>query len=225
MRHYKDFPEAMNEIRRELKEMGIRVHTKSVQNLDISGKDEFDSLELQNYSYTVTSPTLESIPLKCPEWAEQEFQDRISGVDINPGEAYKLRLETWDKLRKKNGKFDYTYPQRMCYSLDPAIRALKQDLNTRRAFVSVFDGFFDDAADFQTRIPCTIGYWFNYRQGKLNVTYLLRSSDFSEHYNYDVYLATRLMHHIANELGVEPGTFTHWIGSFHVFMKDVEDVF
>lgn len=225
MRFYRNFPEAYNEIRRELKEMGIRVHTKSVQNLDITDNAEFDSFELQNYTYTVTQPRIEEVPLKCPEWAEQEFNDRISGNWINPGEAYKLRSETWTKLLNSDGQFDYTYPNRMAVSLEPAIQALKKDLYTRRAFVAIFDPRLDGTDDFHTRIPCTLGYWFNYRQGKLNITYLLRSSDFGEHYNYDVYLATRLLHHVAKELEVEPGSFTHWVGSFHVFARDVEGVF
>lgn len=225
MRFYSNFPQAYNEIRRELKEMGVRVHTKSVQNLDITDKPEFDSLELQNYTYTVLKPRVIDIPLKNPEWAKQEFADRISGEILNPGETYKLRPETWTPLLNMRGRFDYTYPSRLRTSLEPAIHALTKDINTRRAFVGIFDPACDETDNFETRIPCTIGYWFNFRQGKLNITYLLRSSDFGEHYNYDVYLATRLLDYVADRLKVQSGTFTHWVGSFHVFLKDVEGVF
>ena len=225
MRHYLNFPEAYNELRRELKEMGIRVHTKSVQNKNISDKPEFETLELQNYTYTILNPNVNEIPLKCQEWADAEFADRISGRKINPGRAYLMRRETWEPLLNPAGKFDYTYPSRLSITLEPAIRALQHDIHTRRAFVGVFDIVCDATDKFQERIPCTIGYWFNYRQDKLNITYLLRSSDFGEHFNYDVYLATRLMNYVADRLGVQPGTFTHWIGSFHVFEHDVKDVF
>jgi thymidylate synthase len=225
MRFYQDFPEAISELRRELKEMGIRVHSKSVQNLDISDKPEFDSLELQNYTYTVLNPNIDLIPIKNMEWAEAEFKDRISGKEINPGEAYKLRPETWSHLLNEYGMFDYTYPNRLSDSLAPAIRALKKDLYTRRAFIAVFNPWQDMTDRFNTRIPCTLGYWLNFRKNALNITYLLRSSDFSEHFNYDVYLATRLMIYVAEQIGVQPGAFTHWIDSFHVFKKDVEGVF
>lgn len=226
MRIYRNFPEAYNELRRELKEMGIKIHTKSVQNLNIEGKEDMSTLEIQNYTYTVLSPNADEVPVKNIEWAEAEFADRISGDEtLNPGETYKFRSETWTPLLNELGMFDYTYPQRLANTLVPAIRALKLDLYTRRAFVAVFDAELDSTDDFRTRIPCTLGYWFNYRQDKLNMTYLLRSSDFGEHYNYDVYLATRLLNYVASEIGVQPGTFTHWIGSFHVFAKDVEGVF
>jgi len=225
MRFYKSFPEAVNEIRRELKEMGVMIHTTSVQNLDITNNPDFNSLELQNYTYTIIKPDVNEIPLKNPEWAEREFLDRISGKPINPGETYKLRMNTWGPLLNAFDQFDYTYPERLSLTLEPVIKALKQDLYTRRAYVGVFDIEMDDPSNFRTRIPCTLGYWFNYRQDRLNITYLLRSSDFSEHFNYDIYLAIRLLNHVAGILDVQPGSFTHWIGSFHVFSKDVDDAF
>lgn len=225
MRFYKDFPEAMNEIRRELKEMGIQIHTKSVQNKNIVNNKDFDSFELQNYTYTVTRPNWKSIPLRSNIWAETEFKERIAGESVNPGEAWKYRRDYWQQFLNNRGEFDYAYPERMAHTVDEAIRALRQDINTRRAFIPIISGSLDTANDFDRRYPCSIGYWLNYRQGKLNITYLLRSSDFGEHFNYDIYLADRLKCYIAEEVDVDPGTFTHWIGSLHVFAKDVEGVF
>lgn len=225
MRIYSNFPEAINEIRRELKEMGITIHTKSVQNKDISTDDEMSTYEIQNYSYTVTNPQYSEIPLKVPEWAEAEFQERISGKHLNPGEAWKLRSAYWKQFLTPDDKFDYAYPQRMALPLSDVIRALNKDLYTRRAFLPIFDRQLDDPKNFGERIPCSLGYWFNFRQGKLNVTYLLRSSDFGEHFNNDIYLADRLKCYVAAQVGVQPGHFSHWIGSLHIFKKDVKDVF
>lgn len=232
MRFYANFPEATNELRRELKEMGIQVRTKSVQNLNIEGKKEYETLELQNYIYTVIHPKLEDIPLRSLEWAEAELSERLYSYlndrgGVNPGTAWKIRRETWGPLINGRGEFDYTYSQR--YSdgnLYRIIDLLKKDRFTRRAFMPVFDMVEDMQNMLNTRIPCTLGYWFNYRNDKLNMTYLLRSSDFSEHFNYDIWLSTALLKFVAKEVGdLEVGTFTHWIGSFHVFSKDVEDVF
>lgn len=231
MRIYQDFPEAINEIRRELKEMGIKIHTKSVQNLDITNNPDYDSLELQNYQYTVSSPEFLSIPLKVPAWAEAEFVERTSGKRLNPGKAWEFRQEYWEKFLVPDVNsfgckvFDYAYPDRMAQPLEQAIKALRQDLSTRRAFIPVFDRQIDLTSEFKHRIPCTLGYWLNYRQDQLNLTYLLRSSDFSEHFNYDIYLADRLKCFVSDQLGVKPGSFTHWIGSLHIFQKDVKDVF
>lgn len=225
MRIYSTFPEAFDEIKRDLKEMGIQIWTKSVQNIYIGENPNYQSMELQNYTYSVTSPDIKSIPLKCPEWAEAEFKERVGGKALNPGEAWKLRKEYWEQFIGPGGRFDYAYSERLCRPVEEVIRALRLDKSTRRAFMGVFNQAADKVQMFDERIPCTIGYWLNFRQGKLNLTYLQRSSDFSEHFNYDVYLACCMMNYVANEIGEEPGVFTHWLGSLHIFAKDVADVY
>jgi thymidylate synthase len=224
MRFYETFPIALNEIRRELKEMGIAVHTQSVQNMDVSQNEDYNALELQNYQYLVSRPDYVSIPLKNPEWCIAEFQERVSGEMLNPGEAYKLRLPYWSKFLNKWGRFDYAYPQRMTLNLDHVINALRKDPSTRRAYLPIL-GLEDHADSFDVRFPCSIGYHFLYRQGRLTMRYDLRSSDFSEHFNNDIWLATRLLHYVAARCDMTPGYFCHSIGSLHCFHKDVKGVF
>lgn len=225
MRFYRSFPEAINEIRRELKEMGVQIKTKSVQNMDVSMNPDFQTMEVTDYIYKVLDPKYNEIPLTNSDWCQAEFLERIGGRPLNPGEAWKLRRPYWEQFINVAGKFDYAYPERMTSCLSDVIHALKQDIMTRRAFLPIFDAQEDIQDDFTTRIPCSLGYWFNYRQGKLHMTYFLRSSDFSEHFNNDIYLASRLQSYVAEQLKVEPGIFCHWIGSLHVFAKDVKGVF
>lgn len=224
MRFYRSFPEALNEIRREIREMGVMIHTKSVQNKDISMDANFETLEVTDYIYKVINPQYKEIPLKNPEWCQLEFMERIGGRPLNPGEAWKLRKPYWEQFINEAGKFDYSYPERMI-NLSDVISALKRDNMTRRAYLPIFDAQEDVQDNFECRIPCSLGYWFNYRQGKLNMTYILRSSDFSEHFNNDIYLANRLQCYVAEQVGVESGNFCHWIGSLHVFSKDLQGVF
>lgn len=224
MRFYRNFSEAFNEIKRELKEMGIKVHTKSYQNKDISQDEGMSTMELQNYVYTVLEPDYKTIELPDPNWADQDFKERVSLRALNPGQAYKLR-PVWEQFLQLNGKFDYTYSERMTHTLPEVIRLLKHDINSRRAYLSIFSPARDGVDLLEHRIPCSLGYWFNFRQGKLNITYLQRSSDFFEHYRYDVYMADRLKSYVAAAVGAEPGQFCHWLGSFHCFQKDVADAF
>lgn len=221
MRFYQTFPIALNEIKRDLKEMGISVKTQSVQNI----VGEVEAFELQNYIYTVIQPDWTEIPIKNQAWCEAELAERISGKMINPGEAWKLRADYWEKYLNYRNAFDYTYPERIAQNLLPVIFALKKDINTRRAFLPIIDIVEDDSEDFSRRFPCSLGYHFLYRQGKLNMTYLLRSSDYFEHLANDLYLARRLQEHIATQVGVEAGNFCHWIGSLHCFAENVKEVF
>lgn len=233
MRHYATFPEALNELRRELKEMGILIHTKSVQNIDITNNPEYNSYEITNYTYRVLDAKSDDIPLhpQHRDWCHAELQERLSGKALNPGAAWRLREKYWkqflkpDPFKATQQRFDYAYPERMSATLIRVIRALKQDNITRRAYLPIFEPLMDDVSNFNNRIPCSLGYWFVYRQGQLDITYLQRSADFSEHFRNDIWLANSLKDHVASETGLKPGHFVHWLGSLHIFAKDVEGVF
>jgi thymidylate synthase len=228
MRIYRNFVEALSEVRRDLGEMGILVHTKSYQNKDISHDDEYSTKELQNYIYQVTNPYLDDLPASKP-WVELEFMERISSLPVNPGTAYLTRKDVWNEFLNKEGKFDYTYNERLHYGkfsqITQAIDTLKKDPMSRQAYISIWDKY--DLADSggYFRIPCSLGYQFQIRRDKLNITYLQRSSDYVTHFTNDIYLAVKLQGFIANELRVAVGTYTHWIGSLHAFKKDLSDVF
>src|SRR5476651_258741 len=141
MRFFSTFPEALNELKRELKEMGLRVHTKSVQNKDITDNSSYDSMEIQNYTYTVLNPDISLIPLANLQWCQEEFAERISMKHLNPGEAWHLRAKYWTEFfsKRKPGKFDYTYPDRLADQIARLISLLRKDIMTRRAFLPVFD--------------------------------------------------------------------------------------
>lgn len=224
MRIYRNFREASSEITRDLKEMGIRVHSVSYQNKNIEGDERFDSLELQNYVYTVTEPRVQDIDATQP-WADAEFAERVDPRAINPGEAWKHRSDVWTEFLNEDGEFDYTYNERIRTYLGNLINTLEDDRGTRQAYLSVWRAHDIRGTGGVVRIPCTLGYYFQYRQGKLNITYLQRSADLATHFQNDLFMSHSLQAYVADQLNMEIGTFTHWLGSLHVFQKDVEDVF
>lgn len=230
MRIYRNFKEAYSEVRRDLGEMGILVHTTSYQNKDISGMDEFTTKELQNYTYQVTNTTGFETDLKASlPWAEHEFYERLDDCPKNPGDAYLLRHQVWEEFLNKDRRFDYTYGERLhtcgTNQIKSVIEVLKNDRSSRQAYISIWDNLDITNAGGDVRIPCSLGYLFQIRRDKLNITYLQRSSDFVTHFQNDVYLACKMQHFIAGKLNIETGSYTHWIGSLHAFKKDLADVF
>jgi thymidylate synthase len=228
MRIYTNFREATNEIKRDLAEMGIDVKPHSYQNKNVEGNPEFYTKELQNYIYTVTQPKLNDLDATQP-WAKLEFAERVSGNPVNPGEAYKSRSEVWNQFLNFDGEFDYTYPERLtCYGghnqVELTINVLRNDPDSRQCYISIWDKDIIEAGGY-SRIPCTLGYQFQIRNGALNITYLQRSSDFATHFQNDLYLAHKLQYHIADKLSIPVGLYTHWIGSLHIFQKDIKGVF
>lgn len=225
MRIYKNFLGANNEIRRDLKEMGIEVTTQTMQ--DKECKEGFKTLELQNYIYTVLEPRKADLDPSQP-WADEEFTERMSGLPINPGNAWEKRRYIWSPFLEEClpvPVFSYTYPERMCCQILMIVQELKKHPESRQLFLSVWDANKDIARLGVRRVPCSLGYYFQNREGKLNITYLQRSADLITHWQNDQYLAVKLLQWISAHAGIPHGTFTHWIGSLHVYSKDVEGVF
>ena len=222
-RIFSSFSEAVNELRRDLSELSVSLPASTWQGRSVAGNPDFDTKELQNYLYTVTAPSPADLTPTLP-WADIEFEERIRPTP-NPGKAYLKRLEVWDELLEENFKFSYTYSERIHYQLDEVIKVLRDNPLSRQVFLSVWEPDIDYSRLETRRVPCSLGYYFQYRGGALNMTYLQRSCDFSTHYQNDVFLAVKLLEYISQEAGMERGMFTHWMGSLHVFAKDVEGIF
>lgn len=226
-------------------EMGIPVHPKTYQDKNIENNPDFDSMELQNYIYTVTEPDYLDLDPVQP-WAALEFVERTCGHQENPGKAWLTRQDVWmeflecpkdcyeipvdcpDPCGKKirEGSFAYTYGDRMFFQLYAIIKELKNNPDSRQLYLGIWDPEIDiHRLGGVSRVPCSLGYLFQARQGKLHMTYMMRSSDFATHFQNDVYLAYRLLDWMAQEVGMPVGRFTHYIGSLHIFRKDGEGVF
>ena len=197
-------------------------------------------LEVSNLFFT--SPIPLSIQKLSKEtgadlpWSEDHFRERIGGSPLNPGDQYKnwpyYRASLDDKRFKSHqgDKFSHTYMERywppkekkgIRYKngdLRDIIQRLEEDPYTRQAYLSIWHP--EDQSNNEVRLPCTLGYWFNYRKSVLNCTYHIRSCDAIRHFRNDIYMTCRLVQHIAEKLGVYPGKLSMWIGSFHVFKTE-----
>lgn len=115
--------------------------------------------------------------------------------------------------------------------LDDVVRLIASDPYTRQAYLPVW--FPEDTGGGSKRAPCTIGYHFLMRAGRLDVSYHIRSCDFVRHFRDDLYLTARLVLWVierARKLDprweeVEPGRFNMQIGSLHVFRNDYAMLF
>lgn len=251
MRIYASAYELMSETGRNLWEMGSEVKPKTYQNKIIEGDENFITRELICTQYCLTSMKDEEFLFvydkRSVEWTRKEFEERIlkpvltlnKVIYINPGEAYKLRLDLWDDLmeRSQTLRFDYTYNERIMFrpyltnfgdyhgsNLDSVIELLKNDKDTRKAVLPIFS--LNDVAfnDGSKRIPCSMYYDFLIRDvngvPQLNICYHQRSADFVSHFGNDVWLAWALMQYVASVVGVKPGYLYHTIDSLHSYKRD-----
>lgn len=230
MRIFSNCIELMSEMGRELSSYGQIVKPKHYQNKNIEGNEEYVTKEIICQQYCLTSLKNEEalfVFSHAKEWADAEFKERIGMSMVNPGEAWKLRKDLWSQFLV-GGMFDYTYSERMFCALKDLIFLLKNDPDTRKAVLPIFNGLtYDDTVyyDGSKRIPCSMYYDFLIREnGKgekvLHICYHQRSSDYCIHFGNDVYLAWKLMEYISKQVGIKPGYLYHTIDSLHAYKKD-----
>lgn len=239
-RIFKDCEQMIREIDRELKVSGITVPVKHYQNKELEG-DSQKTKELVGINFTISKPYLGRREMlefifrddadRIERYCNEEFKDRIDRRGLNPGNSYLVRLDLWQQFmsRDKDGKFDYTYSERMNEfgQLDNAIAALKDDMNSRRAMVMIFKPEdTQSSAGFATRIPCSISYQFLIRNNRLVVIYYTRSNDYFNHFAIDIWLAAQIQFYMVSELaetypGLKAGQLEYFAGSLHAYHDDI----
>lgn len=91
--------------------------------------------------------------------------------------------------------------------------------DTRRAVLQIFD-----QADLRPRngdVPCTTTLQFLPRRGKLHLIATMRSNDAYIGFPGDVFAFTFIQELVAKTLGLELGTYSHFVGSLHLYDKNV----
>lgn len=221
-RIFENCREAINEIERDIMEMGIKVHPHSMQNKIVKDNEDFSTLEVQNYSFTIlNTKDKDEMASDCIDWCRAEHLERINPNAGNPGQAYKLREEVWNEfLVKKEGvypEFDYTYSERLngYNQLQNVIDELKRNPDSRQAIIHVHYPEDTKQMGGKARIPCSVYYQLMVRRGKLDIIYNMRSSDFDTHFRNDIWQACQLRDYIAFEIKIEPGLFHMNVGSLH----------
>jgi len=227
MRIYANCKQAISEIQRDLFEMGTKVHPQSMQNKIVKDDDNYQTKELQGYSFMILNGTDKDEITSTLEWCKAEHLERISGWNNickheskNPGEAYKLRENVWNEFLV-DGRFEYTYNERMFWQIKAVLEELKKHPDTRQAIIEVHDRTTDQfRMGGVARIPCSMYYQLMIRDGKLDIIYTMRSTDFYTHFKNDIWQAIKLREFFAEQLGIENGKFIMFAGSLHAYKKD-----
>lgn len=110
--------------------------------------------------------------------------------------------------------------------LDDVVMRLIKSPMTRQAYLPIWFPEDTGAPDGE-RVPCSLGYHFMIREGRLHVSYTIRACDFLRHFKDDVYMAIRLGQWVRDQVEdaldrgeMKMGDLTMHIGSFHIFNGD-----
>ena len=113
------------------------------------------------------------------------------------------------RLFNSQGKYD---------QIASVISLLKENPNSRRAVIQILEPV--DLAEKHQEIPCTCTLQFLLRHNKLNMVVHLRSNDAFMGLPHDIFCFTMLQELVAKTLNVELGSYSHSVGSLHLYEKD-----
>lgn len=223
MRIYQNCKEAVKDIGRELKKCSTEVSLDTYQDKDIKDDPNFVTRELEAFQFAIINTSdKDDMPNITPEWLKAEFKERISGIPENPGYAYKLRPEIWEQFLENGNMFSYTYAERMWWQINRNLEELRHHPTTRQAIIEIHDRNIDQENLSGRRIPCSMFYQFLIRDGKLDIIYVMRSSDFATHFQNDIHLAMDLQAWFSERLQIPVGKYIMFVSSLHIYNKDYQ---
>lgn len=234
------------------------VHTGDWQAMDTSKSPVHSTHELEDVSLVWDRIPLNIdniFPAIDLEWADEHFAERVSGQPMNPAPSHvKWPYAVRGNADHTDAAtvFDHTYPERFWPKvagvtltnqdppvpasgirfpygdLDDVVNLLVKKPLSRQAYLPIFFPEDTGAVGGSVRVPCTLGYHFMQRGGRLSLRYYLRSCDAYRHLSNDVYLAARLLDWMVKEVNARSNGALHFrnggmvihISSLHSFVGD-----
>lgn len=130
------------------------------------------------------------------------YPERMWPKEASPGYFDEDGVHQWEPMH--GIRFDYG-------DLGDVVNQLCRAPLTRQAYLPIWFPE-DTGAVHGKRVPCTLGYHFIIHDGKLDISYFMRSTDLLRHFQDDVYLAIRLAQFVVEEVNIRLGVFPTDIG-------------
>ena len=197
------------------------LHDRIIQH----GVDFGDTKALFNVGFYMTDPMDNRIINRERAWkedyAEAEWQWYLSGVNNihKLGSIYGKVPEIWKRMADDKGyvNSNYGWQWKRKNQLNQVIEMLRENLDTRQAAISIYDGkeIYDATYKFDT--PCTYAVQFTIVHGRLDMCVTMRSNDLWFGFCNDQYCFSKLQKMVSDELNIEPGVYYHFAHNMHLY--------
>ena len=185
--------------------------------------------ELNNYKFILDNPHNSIITLNAKKLSKKYLLAELLWYINERNDVHFIGqfASLWNNISDdgvtSNSAYGYILGRKYGFSqIQQIIELLKKDPNTRRAVLNISDPSINriETKDMQ----CTVCLQFLLRDNKLHCTTYMRSNDIWFGLPYDVVYFTFLQKYIACQLQVGLGTYTHFVGSIHMYLRDEENV-
>lgn len=181
----------------------------------ILGVIDVFGVEMQDERGTISKECLNvAVHIRDP------LRDMIpDGFSMNKASLDEYSMQLLSPSRKG---FEYTYGERMrgfrgdIDQIGYIIKKLKKNPNSRRAVATLWDPLLDQTRE---EVPCLSMLDFVIREGRLNLTAVLRSNDMQRAWPANAFGLAKVMEYVSEKLGVNAGTLTTLSISAHVYLN------
>ncbi len=133
---------------------------------------------------------------------------------------YKTFSDDGSKMHGAYGKRIFSSDLTGMIQWDAILQLLRTDRDTRQAILHFH--LPSDLIVVSRDVPCTCTMQFFIRDNKLESIVTMRSNDIVWGTPYDVFSFTMMQEIMARQLGIGLGTYTHFVGSFHLYDRHVK---
>ncbi|GAA0738308.1 thymidylate synthase [Clostridium oceanicum] len=116
----------------------------------------------------------------------------------------------------------FSYGHNKINQWDRLIKLFKEDPDTKRGFIEIFDAN-EDLSLKNIDVSCTIGLQFFIREKKLYTTAFMRANDAFRGIISDVFSFTFIQEFLANQLNLDLGEYSHNVATTHVYEPDFKN--
>ena len=198
--------------------------------LDIHKKLIEDALIIENNvmlnkMFTLTNPK-NNLGINSNKEYYEKFKEWLFTGSDKRGEFIKMSPKAQKYHLEYKGR-NIAYGPRIIRQLPIIIDKLRKVPNTRQAFLNILDErdhivFEQKSKNKVVEYPCTVGWYFTNQNGRLECTSIMRSNNIVSVVGLDVYLGTNLQMHIAEELGLKLGYYTHVMLNAHIIPEEIK---
>lgn len=198
-----------------------------IKDVTSNGTKIGNTLELLNYTITITQPSLENMQFK-----ERKISTKYANAELKwywsadnscktIGAYAKKWLAITDDGLTNNSAYGYIlFKKYKKNQLEEVIELLQKDKNTRRAVLNISDPSIDriNTKDMQ----CTIALQFLIRNDKLQMYVYMRSNDVIFGFPYDYIFFESIHQYVAKRLNIQVGEYSHTATSMHIYLTDID---
>lgn len=176
---------------------------------------------LYNVCFTINNPSERNINTPWRKfsnsYAEKEWDWYLSGWPYVT--EIKKYAKIWDNMHAGDDRVNsnYGWQWKRNGQLAKCIDQLKNNPNSRQAWISIYDG--KEKGQYKYDTPCTMCVGFDIKNGKLDMTVIMRSNDLVYGFCNDQYCFSKLQQMVADHLDLPVGTYTHFAHDLHIYER------